>query len=161
MTKPILRLAVAVLLAAAVCNAGRNIYVSNSCYEGIDVALHYRDSSRGWVTECWWSVEPHTGDFLATSGSRIQTDSTSMYHFAETFSDGKLWSGSSLSTMCKGRSLSMTPTNSRIGPDGNVYVNFSCPNRRLRAGVADEILPEDIELKHKNANITTSARAHA
>ncbi|CEM09899.1 unnamed protein product [Vitrella brassicaformis CCMP3155] len=127
---------------------GREIWVSNSCNEPVDLTLLMKSSTLGvWVCPTW-TIPPNESDFFRSNGKRQRTAGTSnLYWHAESAYDGSTYAGMTgdhikecnSSPGTRGRYLDMNKASA--SRDRNSYGNWSLKitcNRRLRAATTDD-----------------------
>lgn len=70
------------------------VYLRNTCGSPIRVALSYKNKSGEWEYKYWWRFDAYESDFLAVEGTRISSDNSYFYLYADA-TDGSdwLWNG--------------------------------------------------------------------
>mmetsp|Transcript_4943 Transcript_4943/g.10459 ORF Transcript_4943/g.10459 Transcript_4943/m.10459 type:complete len:414 (-) Transcript_4943:358-1599(-) len=114
-----------------------NLYVRNACDKNINVAIRYLDyHTDEWTSKCWFDFASGEGAYLSSSDSRLETTNTVWYTYAESYDLSNKWSGNdlpdSITRSCRGESLLMKRQDF-VDSDGDLYVKFTCNDRRLRA----------------------------
>jgi len=108
---------------------GSNIYLSNNCYQKVNVAIRYMDpNSRVWKSRCWYNLDPSRAYFTTNNGQRISTNNSVIYVYAK--SSTVTWTtGTSthpnIRRICDGTYLSMFAWDYR-DTDNDFNVEFTC-----------------------------------
>ena len=72
----------------------KNFLFKNNCRYPVRLAIHYRKTNGEWTTEGWWNIAPFKETYLASKGTRLTTNNSIWYYYAET-TDGsrQYWKG--------------------------------------------------------------------
>ncbi len=72
----------------------KNFLFKNNCRYPVRLAIHYRKINGEWTTEGWWNIAPFKETYLASKGTRLTTNNSIWYYYAET-TDGsrRYWKG--------------------------------------------------------------------
>ena len=72
----------------------KNFLFKNNCRYPVRLAIHYRKTNGEWTTEGWWNIAPFQETYLASKGTRLTTNSSIWYYYAETTDgSGEYWKG--------------------------------------------------------------------
>lgn len=62
---------------------GYRIHFTNECGEKLELAISYKDISKGWLSVGWWEFAPHKGAYLQAGDKFLRTNSAVLYYYVK------------------------------------------------------------------------------
>jgi len=88
-------------------NGDYYIYLENQCDKTIKFALKYKTTYGTWKTNGWWEMKPNKGSYLSSNGTKLTSNSSIAYFYAETTSGDIVWKGDDATEYFDGETLHM------------------------------------------------------
>ncbi len=105
---------------------GFPFYVKNNCRHPVRIAIHYRQVNGQWHSEYWWTFDPGQSSYLASDGTRLLTNNSIFYYYAEAQDGSFYWNGGQQEFSVGGRNLAMVKAQDS---EGDLEFTLSCPGR--------------------------------
>ncbi|BBM86231.1 DUF1036 domain-containing protein [Candidatus Uabimicrobium amorphum] len=99
---------------------GGRIYVENNSSKDIDIAIHYKDLTGQWKTECWWEIKARKGIYPAG----LRTLNPYIYIYAISHDQSREWTGDDTHDYVKGRKLGFREMHASKDSDGDHVIQI-------------------------------------
>ena len=106
-------------------NGDYYIYLENQCDKSIRFALKYQTIQGKWETDGWWEMKPNKGSYLSSNGTKITSNNSIAYFYAETIDNSIVWKGDDTTTYFDGETLYMKK---KIDSSGSLDFILTCGN---------------------------------
>lgn len=128
-------------------------WISNSCHEPIQLALHYERTDGIWVTEGWWKYAPGEAAYLADEDSNnLKSTVTTWFFYAKSASYE--WAGSEVLDGPRGEAdLSMIKQNTQRG---DYELNLTCTSSPKRPSSRSKVTPGCVGISCGDQRDTTT-----